>query len=208
MTSLGRILVAGAVVWALTSGGASAHQQTVLDTDDTAGGLDLVAARHDDPRFSIVSSHPERSTTFRELQLRATTFEAWDPESLSGVHNFIAFEFDLDGDPQVERCLVITGEEVDPGEYRLRADAYKGCIYFNDERIGGSTRIRRPDDHTVKVFIRKKRLLGSDRLYRWRAATAYEQPTGSSECPAPEPHGDGGYGACSDFTEWQRHRTS
>lgn len=175
---------------------AFAHGQTVLDKDDSDGPLDLVAAeqRH-------------QSGDVKGLKLRLVTYEVWDSATLGGGHQFVSFEFNLDADPAIERCLVITNQEVEPGAFALRGHIYKNCKYFNDEQIGSTSLVSRPDQHSVRVSIPRKAMLPrSADVYKWRAVSSFEEDDPQSACPSPQPHGDGGYGVCSDFTAWQRHR--
>lgn len=178
----------------LMTASASAHSRTTLDKDDVAGPLDIVATKQ---------SHEE--TGVRGLTLRLITYETWDSDTLGGSHQFVSFEFNLDSDSAIERCLVITNQEVEPGAFALRGDVYKNCKYFDDERIGSTSLVTRPDQHSVKVNIRKRLLVpkGSG-AYRWRAASSFEEQDQNSACAAPDPHGDGGYGTCKDLTSWSR----
>lgn len=177
---------------------AFAHSRTTLDQDDTAGPLDTVAAK---------LKHEEKGVD--GLTLRLITYEKWESDILGGGRQFISFEFNLDADSVIERCLVVTKQEVEPGAFALRGDVYKSCKYFDDERVGSTSLVTRPDQHSVKVRVRKRLLVPrASGAYKWRAATSFEEQDQSSSCPTPEPHGDGGYGTCNDLTSWSRHRSS
>ena len=178
-------LAIGALLLATISAG-WAHEQTSLDPDDSPGPLDIVAKQQRD-RTSLVRN-------------RLVTYEKWTDDVLSGNHNFISFEFNLDRDPVVERCVVITN-----GDTELTGTVYKNCIYFDDEKVGDA-RVGRPDEHTVNAAFARDLLRENIRGWRWRAVTSFEEQGQNSPCPAPTPHGDGGYGACKDSTVWRLHK--
>ncbi len=194
------VVAASALVsLALLAPTAAAHPQTALDTDDSPGPLDTVAAR--------VSDKQSDETGRRYFELRLVTYEEWSDATVGGGKNFIAFEFQTDKDELIDRCLVITQREVEPDVFALEANVYRECNYFNSDRVSGTQLITRPDQHSVDISIGRRALLGRGvRAYRWRSVTSFEEQQQSSECAAPEPHGDGGYGACADFTRWIRHR--
>ncbi len=203
-----RRLMFVALVGALMATPAAAHQETVLDEADTAGPLDIVAARDWDRKFTIVSTHPQSSKRIREFVLKLVTYEPWENTAITGGKNFISFEFNLDEDDTIERCIVVRAHtEPDGAPGRPEATVYRGCNYFDDRSIRDAGRVSRQDEHSLRVTILKRKFLPRGvRSFAWRAVTSYEEQPQSSECAAPEPHGDGGYGTCADFTSWQRHR--
>ncbi len=186
---------------ALLATSAFAHTQTVLDSDDSEGPLDIVAARH---------SHKVRDGGRPQAIFRVVTYESWTYESINDTKQFVSFEINLDKDDAIERCVVVRAHTPnDGGALGYSANVYKNCIYFDDElvRSFGTEHVSVPDAHSIRVVVPQKVPLGGKAHgYRWRAVTSFEEQQQNSDCPAPEPHGDGGYGACADFTKWQRHR--
>lgn len=197
------VLAVGAALALLTAligaSPATAHEQTVLDQDDSDGPLDIVAARQRHARVTEVQTHPEKEIRYIELRYRIVTYEKWERSIVSGGHNFISFEFNLDRDRTIERCLVITNSE-----HEMLGRIYKNCTYFDDELVAMAS-VGRRDKHSLDVAFPRRMLGKSIKKWRWRAVTSFEEQDQSSACPAPEPHGDGGYGACTDFTKWARH---
>lgn len=177
-----------------------AHEQTELDADDSPGPLDMVAARQRHHVSRELQTHPRKEFKVTELRYRLVTYEKWERDIVSGNHNFISFEFNLDDDPVIERCLVITNSE-----FEMLGRMYKNCNYFDDELLGSAT-VSRRDRHSVNTAFPRRLLRKGITSWKWRAVTSFEEQSQSSPCPAPEPHGDGGYGACPDFTEWRIHR--
>lgn len=203
MTASRKVLAAAAalallpaLVWASP---ATAHEQTVLDKDDSDGPLDIVAARQRHARVTELQTHPEKEIRYVELRYRIVTYEKWERSIVSGGHNFISFEFNLDGDQVIERCLVITNSE-----HEMLGHIYKNCTYFDDKLVGMAS-VGRRDKHSLDVAFPRRLLGKSINKWRWRAVTSSEEQNQSSACPAPEPHGDGGCGVCTDFTKWDRH---
>jgi hypothetical protein len=109
----------------------------------------------------------------------------------------------------MERCIVITAQIPQEGEaLSYQVNVYEGCNYFDDRLIRsfGTEKVKRRDEHSIAVTLRKRAVLGPGvTSFRWRAVTSFEEQRQDAACPAPEPHGDGGYGACADFTRWKRH---
>lgn len=91
------------------------------------------------------------------------------------------------------------------GEHEMLGRMYKNCTYFDDELIGAAS-VGRPDKHSIRTAFPRKLLRKNITKWTWRAVTSFEEQQQSSECPAPDPHGDGGYGACIDSTRWIKHR--
>lgn len=178
---------------------AASHEQTKFDADDSDGPLDVAATRLRHVRLTEASLHPPRERKIVEIRLRISTYEQWDSELLQGPHNFVAFEFNFDNDSNIERCIVITH-----GEHEPRAELRRNCDYLNDEMIRVLS-AHRPNKNGMITAIARHHLKKGIRDFRWRAVTSYEDDE-SAACPTPEPHGDGGYGSCRDFTEWKRHR--
>ncbi len=188
---LGSAVVGLAAALVLASS-ASSHTQTRLDPDDTAGPLDVVAARQ--------SHDPARRGTAVSFTL--VTYEEWSDSDVGGVRRFVALEFDLDGDDVADRCFVVSSR----GEtLPLEGQMYDGCSYLGDEPVGRARFVERPDTHSV-VATFPRRSLGPGRTdYRWRASTSFEA-SGHPECEPAEGAPAGGYGTCVDFTTWKRHR--
>lgn len=187
-----------------------AHEQTDLDSDDSPGPLDTVAARQWDRVFCNSSLHPPREECFKEIHLKLVTYETWGAQILAEPKSFISFEFDFDRDDANDRCLVIRtpAESAEPGNPaigRPEGRLYRNCTYSDDDHIREVRRIRRRDDYSVRALLRKDRLLprgaGS---FRWRSLTSYERD-GDDACASAEST-DGGYGTCLDYTAWRRHR--
>lgn len=172
----------------LLTGPAFAHTQTTLDGADSAGALDLVAARN---------KHQDSS---KALILKLVTYESW--QQLGGM-TFVSFEFDKNNDGEPERCLDIGVDGT------LQATMYKGtfsgCVLRADEQRIGSRLATRPDEHSIKVAIPKRWLGRNSKSFRWRAATSFEEE-GHADCPPPEDlPPERRYGTCVDFTRWTRH---
>jgi uncharacterized protein YcnI len=196
--TIGTVALAALLVASVPSG--MAHEQTELDADDSHSPLDIVAARQRHRVFTEAQTHPGKQFKVTELRYRLVTYEKWEREIVSGNHNFISFEFNLDDDPVIERCLVITN-----GEFEMLGRMYKNCNYFDDELVGSAS-VSRPDKHSLVTAFPRRLLRKGITKWRWRAVTSYEEQDQSSSCPASEPHGDGGYGTCSDFTDWKKHK--
>ncbi len=177
-----------------------AHERTELDADDSPGPLDIAAVRHRHRVYGVAQSHPERFFKATELKFRLVTYEKWERDLVSGRHNFISFEFNLDSDGAIERCLVITN-----GEHEMLGRMYKNCNYFDDELVGSAS-VSRPDKHSIHTAFPRRLLRKKINKWTWRAVTSFEEQQQAGDCPAPEPYGDGGYGACPDFTNWKTHR--
>lgn len=80
-----------------------------------------------------------------------------------------------------------------------------GCVQRFDEKLVGTRLASRPDQHSVKVTIPKRWLGRNARVYRWRAATSFEED-GHPECSPPENlPPERRYGTCVDFTRWKKH---
>ena len=180
------------------------HVQTRLDPDDTSGPLDLVAVRH---------SHGTTDSGKVVLRFRVVTYETWDDSTINASGSssdsnigdqFISIELDLDGDGGVDRCVVVTRAEVKSGDFRLEGNVFKDCKYFNDQKLGRTLAVSRPDKHSLRLAVRTRLLAMKTTTYRWRVVTAFERE-GSAECSPSDPHGDGGYAACTDFSRWARH---
>lgn len=192
-----------AVVIALAAFGvlatpADAHQRVVLDGDDTSGPFDMVAVRMN--HLYVGETHPER--TWRILEFRLITYGTWTNDALTGIDTHITFEFDLDKDEDVDRCLVIQRS----ADGRLEGQMYSvGCEFVLGKPVGKPQDVRRRDEHSLEIDFRP-RLLGEDvTTFRWRAVTSYDRE-GDSECPQPDPlPPERRYATCTDFTRWQGH---
>lgn len=186
---------------------AMAHERTLLDPDDSPGPMDLVATRH---RHRAIDFYgPGVGGQRTSLIFKLVTYETWSYENISGGKQFVTFEIDVDRDDQIDRCVVVTSQTpTDGAAVGFQANVYAGCNYFDDRlvRSFGSENVRRNDEHSIRVSLPKRAVLGRGvKSYAWRAASSFEEQNQNSACPAPEPHGDGGYGACVDFTRWKRH---
>ncbi len=179
---------------------AGAHERTVFDADDSPGPLDVAAARH---RHQVQAESVEPQAEPRRIKVlsfNVRTYERWRSRLLSGVKNFISVEFNLDRDPRIERCMVVTNTTDG-----LIARMYRQCIYFDDPLVGAGNATR-PNRYSVRISFRKRLLGPGIRVYAWRAISSYQDAEPGGSCPPPEPHGDGGYGSCSDPARWVRHR--
>lgn len=179
------------------------HVQTSLDEDDSPGGLDLVAGRQRDRVYFITSLHPRKTSRHTEVVLKLVTYESWEELGGSLGMTFASFEFDTDGDGELDRCIKIGADGT------LKAHMYRdvrGCALGFEESKIGSRRTRRPDDHSIKVIIPKRWLGRGLESYRWRAVTSFEEE-GHPDCPPPDPlPPERHYGACLDVTRWAKHR--
>ena len=180
---------------------AGADSQSRLDPDDTLGPLDLAGVSH-------AHRTTERGVV---LRFRAVTFEPWDDSDINASGSsrccnigstFIAVEFNLDRDDTIERCVVVTRAEVQPGVFRFEGNVFKGCIYFDDQRLGQTLDVSRPDEHSLRVWVPRGLIGKSVATYQWRIVTAFERE-GSTECPPSG--GDGAYSTCTDFSPWTKH---
>lgn len=182
--SIAFLLLAG------TIGSAGAHSPAVVDPDDSEGPLDIVYAVH--------SHKPGKPSA---LRLRIGTYESWQPDQLSGEgRQFFSFEFHTDRDGMPDRRIMAWERDG-----VVAAEMYgQGFGEPVGEEQLGAVRVWRPDDHSLKVVFHQRLLgRGIDRL-RWRGVSSFERP-GHETCRPPEPHGDGGYGTCSDFTRVVKH---
>lgn len=171
------------------------HSQIRVDADDVEGPLDVVEVRQNHQKV------PPRT-----IRLRLTTYETWESQVLerssSNERRFVSFEFDTDGDTSgdAQRRVVIryVDGQLEAGMY---ADGTSG------DPLGppmASVGVRRPDEHSVKVWF-PRRLLGKGiRTYSWRTTTSFEAENDPT-CPKPEGPYDGGHGTCADFTPFERH---
>lgn len=117
---------------------------------------------------------------------------------------FLSLEFDKNGDGNPERCLDIGRDgSLKAQMYR---DSFFGCVIQADEnKVGDGALANRPDEHSVKVTIPKRWLGRNSKVYRWRAATSFEED-GHADCAPPENvPPERRYGTCVDFTRWRRH---
>lgn len=176
---------------------ASAHRGTVLDPDDSAGPLDVVAARLE---------HPGRNT----LLLRVVTYEAWGDATLHGDRKFVSLEIDDRRTAGIERCVVARAYFVQEGEpTRYEGPVYEDCnapLPYSDE-VGLATVITRPDEHSVEISVGRNVLWNGrgPREFRWRALTSYEDEAWP-ECEPPDPMPPEHFvGTCADWTPWKTH---
>ncbi|MDP9067918.1 MAG: hypothetical protein M3N53_06180 [Actinomycetota bacterium] len=187
MHRIKRVLAPVLALMVLTSP-AFAHTQTRLDGDDSAGALDLVAARQ------------KHQGSPKKLILKLVTYEKW--QQLGGM-TFVSFEFDKNNDGEPERCLDIALDGT------LQSTMYKGtfagCVQQFEEQQVGTRLASRPDQHSIKVAIPERWLSRNSKAYRWRAATSFEEEH-HADCPPPENlPPERRYGTCVDFTRWKRH---
>lgn len=196
MKSVSRIVSLMAVGLFITASVAWGHTQTVLDSDDSEGPLDIVAARqaHENVTWLDAQGYPTEIVVVKVL-----TYETWDNDVIDqGGHRFISFEFNLDKSQDIERCFVMNSNASE-----TFGIMYKNCKYFDDHSMGLAIPARRiADGHGIRGYFPRK-WLGNKESFRWRAVTSYEQE--GPPCAIPDPHGDGGYGTCADFTRWKRH---
>ena len=208
MRIAGRLSISLALVAVLVAP-ASGDTQTVLDPDDTPSPMDIVATRHRHARRDTAATPGHR--TRERLWFRIVTYEPWSYEAIDDHEQFITFEINEDRDDKIERCLVVRAHTPeDEGALGYSASIYERCIYFDDDRLiasYGTEHVARSDSHSLSVHVPKRALLGKGgRSYRWRVATAFTDPNPGTSCSEPDPHGDGGYGTCHDFSRWKRHR--
>ncbi len=183
------------IATALPLGEASAHRDITLDKDDTEGPLDLVYA---------VLTH---DTSGANIQVKAGTYEEWESALLveGAEKRWVSFEFNLDADGIRERRIFIT--YIDSSLVAHMYGPGFGDPEMPHSRHIGEVEVWRPDAHSVKVAFSPRMLgRGVDAAsgYRWIAGTSFEEDAIQSECAVPDPHGDGGYGTCRDFTRYSR----
>lgn len=200
-----KVMKAAAIAGLITivcAANASGHVQTSLDEDDSPGGLDLVAGRQRDRVYFIATSHPATTSRHTEIVLKLVTYESWQTLGGSLGMTFVAFEFDMDRDGELDRCIKIGADGT------MKAHMYRnlrGCALNVEESRIGSRRTRRPDDHSIKVIIPKRWLGRGLKSYTWRAVTSFEEE-GHPDCPPPDPRPpERQYGTCLDVTRWAKH---
>lgn len=193
----------------ITSVPAAGHPRAVLDGDDSDGPLDLAGAQHN--HQTIAWSGIGTGGMATSVRFKLATYERWTYEAIEGsIKRWVGVEIDLDNDRKVDRCLMVRAHVPPDGTAALgySVTIYKGCNYFDDRLVKsyGSDQVSRPDEHSIRVHVPKKALLGRGvKTYRWRALTSFEEQRQNSACSEPEDHADGGYGTCVDFTRWKRH---
>lgn len=137
----------------------------------------------------------------KELRFRVVTYEKWSRSRLEGAKNFVAIEFNLDGDKRIERCVRVRN-----GENELVGRFYRGC--YRRMKLVTSVSVSRPDKHTLLAAFDKDRLRRRLGVFRWRATTSFEDLDGEEgdPCwPGTFPT-KGPYGVCRDSTSWSLHR--
>jgi hypothetical protein len=195
---LGAVLATCAVAWPAPALG---HERTTLDADDSSGPLDVVLVRARHKTQTEVTTHPERSRRVTELRFRLVTYEKWNRSLLEGAKNFVALEFNLDGDNRIERCLRVRN-----GRHELVGRLYRGC--YRRMKLVTSVSVSRPDKHTLVAAFDKDRLRKRLGSFRWRATTSFEDPDGAQgdACYPGTSPSEGPYGVCRDSTRWSPHR--
>ncbi|HEX2058287.1 MAG TPA: hypothetical protein VHI71_07950 [Actinomycetota bacterium] len=183
------------------AGPTAAHERTSLDGDDSRGPLDVVVARIRHREIGVAGSHGGSSRSATELRLRLVTYDKWGRKLLNGDRRFIAFEFDLDDDKRIERCLVVKN-----GEEELTGRVYRGC--YRRMEPAGRTSVSRPDRHSIHTTIDKRRLGRRVRTLEWRVTTSFEVAGAGEDGPCAATGGSPSdpYGTCRDSTRWRPHR--
>lgn len=190
-----RVLVAALVLVLMTGSSVIAHERVTLDGDDSAGPLDIVAARwrHGPTHF----------------KLRVVTYEQWPDSLLSSELNYVRFDIDRPHRAGLERCIVIhLYPAADEGPTAVDGSVYKNCDaplpYRN--KIGTVDLVTRPDSHSVRVSVKKRILWRTNPEHvRFRALTSYEDES-HPECRPPDPRPPEHFlGTCSDETRWRKH---
>ncbi len=175
---------------------AIADRQVTIDPDDSKGPLDLVYGQ---------LSH--RNIDGRHyFKVRAGTYESWDARLLNegSEKRWISLEFNLDEDSIRERRVFVTYQEGNGLVARMYGPGF-GDPEMPHSRFLGFVAVRRPDNHSVSVTFRRKLLGANLEHFSWLAGSSYEDDVLGSSCPIPDPHGDGGYGSCRDFTRRRDH---
>jgi hypothetical protein len=158
---LARIFIVGILMLASV---AHADTRTVPDPDDTGGPLDVmtITQRH------IETTQPGQRLLVHSIEM----YEPWDNSVLADSPNSMSIYFDIDGDLQVERELLIGAN----------GDGSLGGIMFSLHPRGGRGRVRgfarvtRPDDRTVEVTFPKVLLEKGITRYRWNVHTLTDSP--------------------------------
>ncbi|MDQ4064991.1 MAG: hypothetical protein M3161_02980 [Actinomycetota bacterium] len=174
---------------------ALAHDRTALDDDDSAGPLDIVAAR---------ATHRNGA-----IQVRVVTYEEWSDATLSGALNYVRFDLTKPGRYRVVRCVVIRVESAD-GEDPVawQGSIYKDCRaplpYANE--IGSVRSVVRPDAHSLRAVVDAATVWKNpSAAFDFRAVTSFEDedhPRCQPPNPVPPEHF---LGTCWDVTSWRRH---
>lgn len=164
---------------------------TTLDDDDSAGRLDVVAARH---------SHFRTESGRRWLRHRVVTYERWPTRMLEMRNTYIELRL-IDRESGDQSVVFVFAD--DKGE--LQANFFRGTEPRLD-RVG-PVRVRRQDRHSLTLAFHR-RYLGEVDTYQWRVLTSY-QSEHSTECKPPgpdEPETSPPAPVCPDDTSWVTHR--
>jgi hypothetical protein len=149
-----------------------------------------------------------------QVKLRVVTYETWANSALSGQgrsgrHRFAAFELDLDGDDQPDRCIAASWTNdvmSDPSVGFFRPTVYEECTYAPQDEAGTGT-WSRPDDHTLVLHVARSLFAAkAEGAFRWRAVTSYEDDGDGGACPPSGGQDVSPYGSCTDLTGWIVHR--
>jgi hypothetical protein len=167
----GRLLVLAAVVAAslVGVGAARAGVSTLADVDDVAGKLDIK---------SISEGHASHKRVTHTIR----TFGAWGL-GVIGPHtpNYFLLELSVDGDFAPERSVLVVANRG-----KLRA-----ALFGPNSRFIAGLRATRPNRHSVRVFIPRRRL-GNPAGYDWQAFSFFMAPGACADtCKdrTPDHHG-------------------
>jgi hypothetical protein len=128
---------------------AQAGTKRISDGNDRPGPLDIRSATHGHSGDQVVHA--------------ISTFSRWRV-GLLGRNNILAIEISIDGDPALERVVIVFSRNG-----RLIAQV----VRLPAGTTVGSASTSRPNGRTVRVSIRRS-LLGNPVGYRWNAHTQYQ----------------------------------
>jgi len=179
---------------------ASAHNQTILDDDDTSGPLDIAAAKYGHECVEYLVNGHARCTKYH-LTFKVVAYEEWENTDLFGEFKFIVIEFvrRKRGGATDEMCYYV---EPDP-DGGLRGQMYDICWPSPAQPVKRERPVRRVDGHSIRGIIPKGFLGKKLARYRVRAVSSWEEE-GDADCdPGPTPP-EKVYGTCTDETDWSR----
>lgn len=191
-----QLLTAGALL--ALAGGAVANEASVADAvGDQIGPMSF------DVEFAAHGHSSQTAQYPRFLSHAVTSAEAVTEATLHEEEVQLRFNFDVKGDKDFERSVVVDYDTAD-----VRSDMWRGGYPFAPAGLYeppdwvGFVEVSRPDDRTLQVTF-PRRLLGraveSAGSYRWMVEV-YRLPGWNSWCA------EGDVSPCYDRTEATRHR--
>lgn len=146
----GVMMLTALLVGLFAVGNAYADTRAISDGNDRPGPLDIRSASHAHDGARVVHT--------------ISTFSRW-PRGLIGrnTSNLFAVEISTDGDPALERVVLV---------FSANGHLVAPVIRLPAGTVVGSASASKPNGRTVRVSIRRS-LLGSPSGYRWNAHSQY-----------------------------------